>query len=311
MLGIVTVHTELILPYDFRHRRTYQRCVASRNGRFHTTLEYACIAPHGSELIPQLAGPKERKFSKTRIGLRNLAKRIVAAKPDTIVIASPHNLRLVGKIAIVVAENSTGTLRTTPKRIVTLKAKCNVEMARELLKASTARGLPVVGANYGTFEGPTSDMPMDWGTLVPLWFVLKEMRLRTRIVIVAPSREIPLNQNLNFGTAIGRTLERRRNRFVFVASADQSHTHSKSGPYGFSRAASRFDQVVLQAIEKNEMGSLMGLDSDFIEDAKPDSLWQLAILSGILREVEMSPKLVSYDVPTYYGMICAGFEKIQ
>lgn len=275
------------------------------------TLEYACIAPHGGELIPQLAGPGEGRFSKARKGMRIVAKSIVAAKPDTIVIASPHNLRLVEKIAIVVAENSTGTLRTSPKRVVTVKAKCNVELARELLKRATARGLPVVGANYGTFEGPTSDMPMDWGTLVPLWFVLREKRLRTRIVIVAPSREIPLDQNVNFGRIIGRVLEKRRSRFVFVASADQAHTHSKSGPYGFSRAGSRFDQLVLQAIEENEIGSLMSLDPDFIEDAKPDSLWQMAILAGVLREVKMSPTLISYDVPTYYGMVCAGFEKVR
>ncbi len=275
------------------------------------TLEYACIAPHGGELIPQLAGPGEGRFSKARKGMRIVAKSIVAAKPDTIVIASPHNLRLVEKIAIVVAENSTGTLRTSPKRVVTVKAKCNVELARELLKRATARGLPVVGANYGTFEGPTSDMPMDWGTLVPLWFVLREKRLRTRIVIVAPSREIPLDQNVRFGTIIGRVLEKRRSRFVFVASADQAHTHSKSGPYGFSRAGSRFDQLVLQAIEENEIGSLMSLDPDLIEDAKPDSLWQMAILAGVLREVKMSPTLISYDVPTYYGMVCAGFEKVR
>ncbi len=263
-------------------------------------------------MIPRLAGPAGRRFSKTREGMRTLAKSIVTVKPDTIVIASPHNLRLVEKIAIVVAEHSSGRLRTSPSRIVTVKAKCNVELARELLKRAVALGLPVVGANYGTFEGPTSDMPMDWGTLVPLWFVLREKRLRTRIVMVAPSREIPLEQNVNFGTIIARILEeRRRNRYVFVASADQAHTHSKSGPYGFSRAGSRFDRLVVQAIEENEMGSLIGLDPDLIKKAKPDSLWQMAILAGMLREVKMSPILVSYDVPTYYGMICAGFERVR
>ncbi len=298
-------------PMDFSIVGVISKLLVVKKGSFHMTLEYACIAPHGSELIPRLAGPRERIFSKTREGLRTLAKSIVAAKPDTIVIASPHNLRLIGKIAIVVAENSTGTLRTSPRRVVTLTARCDVGLARELLKRSRAGRVPVVGANYGTFEGSTSDMPMDWGTLVPLWFVLREKRLRTRIVIVAPSREIPLSQNLKFGTVIGRTLEKRRNRFVFIASADQAHTHSKSGPYGFSRSGSRFDQVVLRAIRKNEMGSLVGLDSGFIEAAKPDSLWQLAVLAGVLRQVKMSPTLVSYDIPTYYGMICAGFEKIQ
>src|SRR6266705_541360 len=128
------------------------------------TLAYACIAPHGGELIPKLARPGEMRFSKTRGGMRALAGKIAAAKPDTIVIASPHNLRLVENIAIVVAENSTGSLQTSPKHRVTLKAKCNVELARELLRETKVLGLPVIGANYGTFEGSSSDVPMDWGS---------------------------------------------------------------------------------------------------------------------------------------------------
>ncbi len=244
--------------------------------------------------------------------MRTVARRITAVKPDTIVIASPHNLRLVQNIAIVVAENSTGTLRTSPKKVVTLRAKCNVELARELLREATALGLPAVGANYGTFEGPTSDVPMDWGTLVPLWFALVERRLRTRIVIVAPSREIPIEQNVKFGTAVATVLERNRTeRYVFIASADQAHTHSRSGPYGFNQAGSRYDQLVIRAIERNRIESLITLDPGFIEEAKPDSLWQMAILEGILRQVKMSPTLLSYEVPTYYGMICAGFERIR
>ncbi len=276
------------------------------------TLIYACVAPHGGELIPRLATSRDKRFSRTREAMRILANRISDARPDSIIIASPHNLRLVENIAVVVAENSTGTLRTSREKAVDLKAKCDMRLAHEILREARAQGLPVVGANYGTFEGPTSDVPMDWGTLVPLWFILRERRLKAQIVIVAPSREIPIEENVKFGTVVARALERRRSRrFVFIASADQAHTHGKSGPYGFSEASARFDQLVIQAIETNRIGSLVGLDRGFIEEAKPDSLWQLAMLAGILRRVKMRPTVLSYEVPTYYGMICAGFERIR
>jgi aromatic ring-opening dioxygenase LigB subunit len=275
------------------------------------TLEFACIAPHGGELIPELAKPGEKRFSKTREGIRYLARRIAAAKPDTIVIASPHNLRLVENIAIVVTENSTGSLQTSPGRRVALKAQCNVTLARELLRESKTRGLPVVGANFGSFEGPSSDIPMDWGTLVPLWFVLKERKVRSRVVIIAPSREIPIQQNVGFGRILAKVVDKRRSgRVVFIASADQAHTHLKSGPYGFSPKASKFDQLVVKAIETNSVDSLVRLNPSFVNAAKPDSIWQVAILAGVLDKIEMRPMLISYEVPTYYGMICAGFERI-
>jgi aromatic ring-opening dioxygenase LigB subunit len=267
--------------------------------------------PHGGEVIPRLTPKGEKRFLKTTDGMRALAKKIATARPETIVIASPHNLRLVDHIGVVVAENSTGTLRTSPKRIVALKAKCDVQLAKDLLAASKAKGLPVVGANYGTFEGPTSDMAMDWGTLVPLWFALHEKRVKSRIVIVTPSREIPMAQNVEFGSVIGKILETRKGRYVFIASADQAHTHSKSGPYGFNRAAARFDKLVVEAIRADKVESLVRLDPGLVEDAKPDSPWQMAILAGILRHVPMRSTLVSYQVPTYYGMICAGFERAR
>jgi len=276
------------------------------------TLLFACIAPHGGELIPTLAKRGEKGFLKTRKAMRSLAITIAEKKPETIVVASPHNLRLFKKIAVVVAENSTGSLGDLRNGKVTLKAACNVGLAWEILREAERRGLPVVGANYGTFEGPSSNLAMDWGTLVPLWFVLKEQKVDARIVIVAPSREIPIQQNVRFGASIAQVLESRKSgRTVFIASADQAHSHSKSGPYGFSPAAAKFDKLVVDSVESDSLNRLTRLNSRFVNQAKPDSIWQIAILCGILSRISMRPRLLSYEVPSYFGMICAGFEKIR
>ncbi|MGA3108058.1 MAG: hypothetical protein ABSD99_01155 [Candidatus Bathyarchaeia archaeon] len=278
------------------------------------TLVYACIAPHGSETIGQLA-PKAaaNKFRKTRDGLRRLASDIGKARPDTIVLATPHNLRLCGKIAIVLSENSTGILQASPrnKKTVSLKAKCDVKFAKQLLERSARSHLPVVGAHYGTTEGVTSDMPMDWGTLVPLWFMMPRCRRRPRIVIVTPSREIPLSKNFEFGQMIAKQAETdRAKRIVFVASADQAHAHKHTGPYGFSRQAKYYDKMVLDALMNNRMDAVMTFKQDLVSAAKPDSLWQMAMLAGIADEIQLKSEIVSYDVPTYFGMICASFRRI-
>ncbi len=276
------------------------------------TLSFACIAPHGGELIPTLAKQGEKGFLKTRRAMRSLARTIALKKPKTIVVASPHNLRLFKKIAVVVAENSSGSLEGLRGEQVKLKAPCNVGMAWDILREAERMGLPVVGANYGTFEGPSSNIAMDWGTLVPLWFVLKEQRIEARIVIVAPSREIPIQQNVRFGACLARVLERKRSgRTIFIASADQAHAHSKSGPYGFSPAASKFDKLVVDAVETNNLDRLTRLSPRFVNQAKPDSIWQIAILSGIQSRIRMSPRLLSYEVPSYFGMVCASFERIR
>lgn len=263
-------------------------------------------------MIPELATTGTgRKFLKTRNGMLRIAREIKAAKPDTIVVATPHNLRLWRNIGVVTAENSSGKLQGSrgSNRSVTLRVKCDQEFAFELLNQAKKGKLPVVGANYGTSEGAASDMPMDWGTLVPLWFVMKGNRRKPKVVIVTPSREIPLSQNYEFGRLIGDLAEKKSKRYVFVASADQAHAHKKSGPYGFSRAAAVYDRLVLDSIRTNRISRIMSLKTKLVEDAKPDSLWQMTMLAGVLSGVPSYPVLFSYQVPNYYGMMCAGFRR--
>jgi len=278
------------------------------------TLVYACIAPHGSEAIEQLASKAAvNKFRKTRDGLRRLASDVGKARPDTIVIATPHNLRLRERIGIVLAENSTGTLQASPrnKKTVSLKAKCDVKFASELLERSTRKHLPVVGAHYGTSEGVTSDMPMDWGTLVPLWFMVPRCRRKPMVVIVTPSREIPLSKNFEFGRIIAEQAEaNQKKRVVFVASADQAHAHKKSGLYGFNRQSKDYDRMVLEALIRNRINAVMTFKQSLVKAAKPDSLWQMTVLAGIADKIKLKSEIVSYDVPTYFGMICARFRRI-
>jgi len=275
------------------------------------TLLYACIAPHGSETIRAITSKqKQQSFRVTEQGLRILASHIIRSRPDTIVIATPHSLRLWRQICVVTSQYSSGELRGENRRSVRLVVKCDVEFSCQLLTKASKRGLPVVGANYGSSEGKMSDLPMDWGTFVPLWFILKKGHRHPRVSIVTPSREIPLTQIVKFGRIIAEIMEHSSKRFVFIASADQAHAHRKSGPYGFNRAAAKYDRIMMNAIEANNLTSLLRLKRKFIEAAKPDSLWQTAILAGIVERAKMKSQLLSYQVPTYYGMICAGYTRL-
>jgi aromatic ring-opening dioxygenase LigB subunit len=153
-------------------------------------------------------------------------------------------------------------------------------------------------------------MAMDWGTMIPLWFLLKSVRLKSKVVIVTPSREIPLEQNVRFGRSIAEVAGESRKRVAFVASADQAHRHTKSGPYGFDKRASEFDRRVVDLIRRDELAQVLRMDPSFVDGARPDSLWQMAMLVGVLSAVPMRGELVSYQVPTYYGMLCARYKPL-
>jgi aromatic ring-opening dioxygenase LigB subunit len=268
-------------------------------------LVYACVAPHGGEAIPVLAGRKAKLFAPTTAGLRTLARDMKAARPDTVVIATPHNLRMPKHIGVVISENSTGEV-TEGGKTVRLGAKCDLDFGEKVIAEAEKKGLPVAGANYGALEGPLSDLAMDWGTLVPLWFFLR-WKPRPRVLIVTPSRGIPLDENFEFGGAVARVAEQGKKRVAFVASADQAHAHSKSGPYGFNRRAAEYDRLVVEAVSRGRLEALLQIDPGLVEGAKPDSLWQMTMLAGAVSVVPMEGRVVSYQVPQYYGMLCASY----
>ena len=270
-------------------------------------IVFACIAPHAAEAIPQLAGKKLKAFSTTRQGMREMAKLMRQQRVETIIIATPHNVRLGKHIGVITSEFSEGVVKTE-SGAVKIRIQCNRPLATEILEMAENAGLPVIGVNYGTNEGSFSCIPMDWGTLIPLWFFGSET-MSPQVAMVTPAREIQMRDLVEFGTLVAQAAENLGKRTAFVASADQAHTHHSEGPYGFHPMSARFDQLVKNAVERNGLDELLSLEPQLIDSAKPDSLWQIAILIGVLRKVQLKGRLVSYQAPTYFGVLCAAYTK--
>jgi len=270
------------------------------------TTVFACIVPHGAEIIPELAGNMVDAFAETRGSMAKLASLMKKLNAETIVLATPHNVRLDSKIGVVTAEFTEGSIEENSKS-VELRCSCDRELAKSILEEARKSKLPIVGVNYGASEGSASCMPMDWGTLIPLWFLVGRDNGDLKVVIVTPSREIPLKELVSFGEVISEVTAASEKRVAFVASADQGHAHRADGPYGYNQASAEFDQLVKEAVQRNDLRPLLNLSSEFMENAKPDSLWQLAILQGILEHSQLVGRLLSYQVPTYYGMLCAAY----
>lgn len=270
-------------------------------------LVYACIAPHGYEIVGEVAGPEFEKFAPIRTGMEQLGLDMAAAQPDVIVIATPHGYRVENHIAISTNEHAEGRLRKFGVE-VGFDIDCSQPLARDLYRRTKNAGIPILDTVYGSAAGSFSILPLDWGCFIPLWFMGGRWEKKPNIVVVTPTRDIGLDSLRQFGRVLAETIAESNTRVAFIASADEGHTHAEDGPYGYHPDAKRYDEMVCDAVEANDLASLLQLDADFIENARPDSLWQIAILVGVQDKVPLEGKLVSYNVPTYYGMMCASFK---
>ena len=194
-----------------------------------------------------------------------------------------------------------------------MRLKVDRDLAGALYEFSRDSGLPVVHVNYGTASGHLSTMCMDWGTFIPLWFVHREYLAHDKqmppIVVVTPSREVSWGSLVDFGAKISEAVERLNKVAVFIASADQAHAHDPNGPYGFDDAASEYDERVVEIVKSGDLEGLLSFDASFIDRAKPDSLWQMLILAGVVKKEGLRFKEYTYGRPTYFGMLYAAFTK--
>ncbi len=272
-------------------------------------IVFAAIAPHGDLAIPELCDPGIRDLAAaTQAGMRGLETRARAARPDLVVVLSPHNVHIEGAMAVVTSGRIAGSLGEADRRI-DLDCAVDRSFARRLLDGLATAGIPASGISYGGNVAEEAVMPMDWSTLIPLWYLGGRWDPAPPVVVIAPARDLPPVAHVAAGSIIASLGAESPQRIALIASADQAHTHALSGPYGVDPAAPVFDQLVVDAVKANNLGRLLDISDELIEAAKPDAWWQLLMLHGALRAQtdHWLADLLSYEAPTYYGMLCAAF----
>ncbi len=237
-------------------------------------------------------------------------------RPESLVVITPHGIRADGAISLSLSERAAGTLELPPAAdgagtqpsSVRVAVAVDRALADGVRSAAAAESVPVVPVHYGATSGPEDCYPLDWGAVVPLWFLGARFATPPRVAIAVPSRALPLNAFVRFGRAIADVVAGMEQRVALVASADLAHAHAADGPYGFDPAAARFDAWLADAVKDGDLARLEHPDMELVAAAKPDGLWQILVLAGVLQRVPMRGQFLSYECPTYYGMLCAAYE---
>jgi aromatic ring-opening dioxygenase LigB subunit len=222
------------------------------------------IAPHGDvESVPELLA-----------AMQELGRRYDGGP---VVVVTPHNVHVEGHFAVAVSARVGGH-------------PVDRELALRLVDEIRAAGLPVVGVSYGGNDPSEAELPLDWGTEIPLRYIPAE-----RVVLVAPARDRPLEEHIRLGQVVASCTV----QLSLVASADHAHAHREDGPYGFDPAAAEYDRRFQELVATGDFRPL----AELVDAAKADSLWQLLVLQGFHggRPLE----LLAYAAPTYYGMAVA------
>jgi aromatic ring-opening dioxygenase LigB subunit len=282
------------------------------------SLVFAAIAPHGFPLIPDLSDDAGGALA-TRAAMEELGRRAVAVGIEALVIAGPHGVRVNGAICLADTARAAGTL-AWQGRHVELNVPVDGPLTDAIAAKARERGIPIALAGYGGNRRDQSVLPLDWGILTPLWFLGHSQNMRGHgdvladppaadigppAMIVTPSRSLPRESLVDFGRVVAEVSAAEPRRIGFIASCDWGHAHAASGPYGFHPGSAAVDAEVVAAVQANDLMRLIDLDERRARDAAIDGLWQALMLGGALDVTPMDVEFLSYEAPTYYGMLVA------
>jgi len=255
------------------------------------TVVFAAIAPHGGPVFDQPDAP-------TRRGMEELGRRFAAAEPEAAIVLTPHGLHVDGHFAVVRSAALDGDAAQWTDTDTSYAGPGEPELADACIRELQADGLPALGITFGSTAAGASTMPLDWGAAIPLWF------MRAPAVVVTPCRALTNDEHVRAGGALARATGARR--IALIASADHGHGHSEDGPYGFVAESAPYDDRIVELVRANELGELVDVDPSWAVTAKADSFWQLLMLHGAIGD-GYDVELLSYEVPTYFGMLTASY----
>ncbi|MDQ6811875.1 MAG: extradiol ring-cleavage dioxygenase [Actinomycetota bacterium] len=269
-------------------------------------LVFAAIAPHGGLAIAEACTPDERALAvSTRAGMEELGRLFAGAHPEAVVVATPHSVHIANAMGVLVAGRVAGRLAGAPPSI-SLDVPAAIDLSILVLESLVSAGVPAVGVSFGSNDPATSVAPMDWGVLIPLWFMGGRHDPPVPLVVVTPARDLSATAHVKAGAAIARAAQRSERRVAFIASADHGHAHVEGGPYGYHASAAKYDALVCNLVQTGSLERLSDISAEMVEEAKADSWWQMLMLHG--TTAGWNGRLISYEAPTYFGMLTAAYE---
>lgn len=250
------------------------------------SLVGAFVVPHPPVIIHEVGKGDEELVNKTVESYHEIAKRIAALKPDTIIVTSPHSIMYSDYFHISPGAKARGDLGWYGAKTVAFQLDYDEEFVNELENSAERDGIEA-----GTLG--EKDPRLDHGTMVPLYFINKCYR-EYKLVRVGLSG-LSFTDHYRLGKCITRTADKLGRRVVLVASGDLSHKLKEDGPYGYAEEGVKFDAELIKALQEGDFLKLMEITPETCEAAAECGLRSFIIMAGALDKKAVKPDLLSYE----------------
>ena len=266
------------------------------------SLHFAAISPHPPIIIPGIGKAGDlQKVGQTIQAMRKLANSFQEAEIETLIIISPHTLVYPDRFNICGMKKLFGTFAHFGSPDIIMEFPNDLELASGIDQLANQNSIPtLLYNNEGEF------FEMDHGLMVPLYYLSRQQESPLKIIPVAYSNLDRAN-HFTFGQIIAEAIAKYPARIGVIASSDLSHRLIQGAPGGFSEAGKEFDQKIVEDLKNAQTKEIMLYNEEFVEDAGECGYRSILILLGILDNLNLKPKILSYEGPFGVGYVVANY----
>lgn len=246
---------------------------------------------HAPIVIPPIGRERASDCQASTRAMEQAARSLVDARPETIVVLSPHLSRHPSAFGCCVGEKLSGNFEGFGVLGLDLQFQNDLAALNSLKREAERQNLSLQDVK-GT--------GLDHGALVPLWFV-HQAGFKGRVLVLGFPWHCSHAENQRFGACVAHTLAQLDRKWALLASGDMSHALKPGAPSGYHPQAHQFDEALIQALRQGDLGALWEISENLRHIAAEDALDSLAVLMGVLGNQKPEIDVLSYEGPFGVG----------
>ncbi|MFA6553522.1 MAG: AmmeMemoRadiSam system protein B [Patescibacteria group bacterium] len=259
---------------------------------------FSAISPHPPILIPDIGKDNVRFIKKTTAAMKRLAQDLYAAKPDTIVIISPHGQMHTDAFSLNMSNDFEANFKEFGDLHTKINLKGDVRLIHHYKEILESKQRVVL----------TNSPVLDHGAGVPLYFLTQALDLKKLRIVPISYSLLDYENHYQFGMALQQDMLNDTKRIAIIASGDLSHRLTEDAPAGFSHWAKKFDETLMKKIQNKDTEGILKLDADFVEEAGECGLRSIIMMLGMLNTINHEPEIYSYEGPFGVGYMVANYK---
>lgn len=261
-------------------------------------LTFAAITPHPPVLMPNIGKDHGlQALNNTVQAFKQLEEELYLAKPQTIIVISPHEGRFDDAFVVNAHTDFTASFDKFGDAVTKNTYHGDPDLAAKISHLGNRTAFPI---------RLISAEAISHGTSILLHYLASKMP-DTKVLPIGFSDQ-SVKDHIRFGEIIKDVIMESDKRIAVIASGDLSHTLTKDAPGGFDKQGASFDETLLELLDGNNMSGIMQMDQRVVKKSQACGYRCILILLGILKNMKTQYEGLSYEHPFGVGYAVGHFK---